>query len=265
MPLLIMTPATDFSLTAADLSVLGPLAEHRILIVPQVAALLGVSERTAVRRLKRLDDAGLVLHRQIFAGAPHAARITSPGLRAVGSELKAPSVNLNEYRHDVGVAWLWLAARAGSFGELTGMTSDRRMQAVDAAAVSAGGRAQWGVGVGMFGYHGTPQHHYPDLLLELASGHRAAVELELTSKSVRRMSRIMLAYASDARIDQVLYLVGNQRIAQRVTESARRAGIGDRVHVQLLAPDGIEGAALGGARVPPRAAGHALQPQGAER
>ena len=46
--------ASEISLTEADLSVLGPLAEHRILIVPQVALLLGVSDRTAARRLKRL-------------------------------------------------------------------------------------------------------------------------------------------------------------------------------------------------------------------
>ena len=258
-----MARASDFQLTPADLSVLGPLAEHRILIAPQVAVLLGVSERTAARRLKRLHDAGLVLHRQIFAGAPHAARITSRGLRAAGSQLKAPNLNLNEYRHDVGVAWLWLAARAGSFGELSAMTSDRRMQADDAAAVSAGARARWGIGVGMLGHHGAPQHHYPDLLLEMATGHRVAVELELTGKSARRMGRIMLA--SDARVDQVLYLAANQRIAQRVTDSARRAGIGDRVHVQLLAPDGIEGAGVGGARTVPRTAHCAVEPRGVER
>jgi hypothetical protein len=260
-----MTRASEFVLTPADHSLLGPLAEHRVLIVPQVAVLLGVTERTAARRLKRLHDAGLVSHTRIFAGAPHAVRITSRGLRAAGSSLKAPNLNLNEYRHDVGVAWLWLAAGAGSFGELTGMTSDRRMQTEDAVLVSSGGRTAWGVGLGMFGSHGTPQHHYPDLMLEMASGHRVAVELELTSKSAGRMARIMRAYASDARIDHVLYLAANPRIVQRVTESARRAGIGDRVHVQLLAPDGIAGASAGSARTAPRQAGRPVTPRGAER
>ncbi len=194
-----------------------------------------------------------------------AAAITAKGLRTIGSALKAPYLNLNEYRHDVGVGWMWLAARDGAFGELSGLTSDRRMKAEDAATVSAGGRARWGIGLGLLGAHGSPQHHYPDLMLEMASGHRVAVELELTSKSVRRMSRIMLAYASDARIDDVLYLAANRRIAGRVTESARRAGIGDRVHVQLLAPDGIEGAQLGTARAAPRQQARVLNARGAER
>jgi hypothetical protein len=257
--------APEISLTEADLSVLGPLAEHRILIVPQVALLLGVSERTAARRLKRLHDARLLHFEQTFNGQPAGAKITAGGLRAIGSSLKAPYLNLNEYRHDVGVAWMWLAARDGAFGEIAELTSDRRMKVEDAAAVPVGGRPKWGIGLGLLGPHGTPQHHYPDLMLQMASGHRVAVELELTSKSVRRMSRIMLAYASDARIDDVLYLAANQRIAGRVTEAARRAGIGDRVHVQRLAPDGIEGARVGGARQAPRQGTRAVQPQVAER
>ncbi len=240
-----MAPPTEFSLTRADLSLLGPLAEHRLLIVPQVALLLGVSERTATRRLTRLHDAGLVLHRQIFAGAPHAARITSPGLRAIDSSLKAPNLNLNEYRHDVGVAWLWLAARCRQLRR-PHRDDIRPADAVGGRRCPVLGRAgPMGIGVGLFGPHGTPQRHYPDLMLAMASGHRVGVELELTSKSVRRMDRIMWAYASDAHIDHVLYLVGNQRIAQRVTDSARRAGIGDHVHVKLLARDGIEGAGHG--------------------
>ncbi len=79
------------------------------------------------------------------------------------------------------------------------------------------------------------------------------------------MGTIMWAYASDARVDHVLYLVGNQRIAHRVSDSARRAGIGDRVHVKLLARDGIEGAGMASARVAPRPATRRLKPRGAER
>ncbi len=69
-------------------------------------------------------------------------------------------------------------------------------------------------------------------MLDMASGHRVAVELELTAKSSGRMSRIMSAYASDSRIDHVLYLVANRSIAARVQQSAHRAGIPERVHVQ---------------------------------
>jgi hypothetical protein len=252
-----MTRVDDISITEREASVLGPLAEHRTLIVPQVALLLGVTGGTALRRLRQLEQRQLLELRPIFTGLPAAASIRSPGLRAVGSPLKAPQLNYNEYRHDVGVGWLWLSARAGSLGELRGLMTERRMQGEDAAAAAAGRPARWGVGVGLLGSHGQPQRHYPDLLLAMASGHRVAVELELSAKSSGRMNRIMRAYASDSHVDQILYLAGRGSIAARVRESARRAGIGDRVHVQLLAPDGIAGAAVGTVRRSERTAGRA--------
>jgi hypothetical protein len=256
-----MTRVDDLKLTERETSVLGPLAEHRTLIVPQLALLLGVSDATAARRLRQLEQRQLLELRRIFTGLPAAAVIRSRGLRAVGSPLKAPQVNYNEYRHDVGVGWLWLAARAGSFGELRGVTTDRRMQAEDATAVAGGRSAPWGVGVGMLGSHGQPQRHYPDLLLETASGHRVAVELELTAKSSGRMNRIMGAYAGDSRVDQILYVAANSSIAARVRESARRAGIPNRVHVQLLAPDGIAGAEVDTVRRAEKAAARTAAPR----
>jgi hypothetical protein len=252
-----MTRVDDLSLTEREASVLGPLAEHRTLIVPQVALLLGVGDGTAARRLRQLEQRQLLELRGIFKGLPAAAVIRGRGLRAIGSPLKAPQLNYNEYRHDVGVGWLWLAARAGSLGELRGLTTDRRMQGEDAIAVASGRQARWGVGLGLLGSHGRPQRHYPDLLLALASGHRVAVELELTAKSSGRMNRIMTAYASDSRVDEVLYLAANSSIAARVRESARRAGIPERVHVQLLAPDGIAGADVATVRRSERAAARA--------
>lgn len=237
--------ATRDSLSEREAALLALLGEHRLLIVPQLALLLGVSERTAVQRLKLLDQQRLLQLRPVFDRLPWAASITGRGLRALGSSMRAPQLNLNEYRHDVGVAWLWLAARSGRFGALSSLTSDRRMRVVDAAAVARGERPRWGVGLGLLGPYGRPLHHYPDLMLELASGHRVAVELELTAKSSRRMGRIMTAYASDARVDHVLYLVETRSIANRVLAAAEHAGIPERVHVQLLASDGIEGAELG--------------------
>jgi hypothetical protein len=261
-----MTRVDDTSLTEREASVLGPLAEHRFLIVPQVATLLGVGERAALQRLKQLEKNRLTHFHSIFVGLPWAVSIQSRGLRALGSTLKAPPrLNFNEYRHDVGVGWLWLAARAGSFGELREITTDRRMQADDLGARAAGSAPPWGVGVGLLGSHGQPQLHYPDLALDTGSGYRVAVELELTAKSAGRMNRIMNAYASDARVDHVLYVVANRSIASRVRESARRAGIPERVHVQLLAADGIAGAEIGRIRNAGRTRATTREREGAER
>ena len=237
-----MTRAREITITDADLSVLGPLAEHRILIAPQVASLLGVSEDTAARRLSRLREAGLAHHERIFDGHPSAAWITSRGLGAIESRLPRPRLDLRGYRHDVGVGWLWLAAGGGAFGELVEVAADRRMRAQDTASLRAGDPVRYGVGLGLLGPRGRPQHHYPDLVVTQRSGHRVAVELELTAKSPGRMTRIMTAYASDSNIDAVIYVVQNRAIAQLVSDAARRAGIADIVHIRRLASDGIAGA-----------------------
>jgi hypothetical protein len=115
----------------------------------------------------------------------------------------------------------------------------------------------YGVGVG-----GGGRLHYPDLLLETATGHRVAVELELTGKGRRRLERIMLGYAADPRVDGVLYLCPRGPLGRRVQDAARRMGVSDRVSVQLLAPGSPEGAPEPG-RVATRALGRtATRPPG---
>lgn len=107
------------------------------------------------------------------------------------------------------------------------------MRSHDGRRPADGGR--FGIGVGEVGPGGGRKLHYPDLLLRSASGHRIAVELELTGKSARRLDRIMLGYAVEAQIDAVLYLCESPRVSASVREAARRAGIADRVHVQRFA------------------------------
>jgi hypothetical protein len=242
-----MQSPLESAITDVDRSVLGPLAEHRVLIVPQVAHLLDVTESTAARRLRRLQRSGLVEYQRVFSNQPAAAWITRRGLDAIEHQLPAPRIDLRGYRHDVGVGWLWMAAHAGVFGAATAVTSEREMRASDARsggdAIDQGrAREPFGVGLGILNPHGQPKRHYADLMLDTRSGHRVAVELELTAKSRGRMSRIMRAYASDAHVDAVLYLVPTAAIARLVTDAARQAGIADLVHVQRLAPDAIKGA-----------------------
>lgn len=219
-----------------ELRVLEFLAQHRVAITWHVQELLGATRQGAELRVRRLVEAGLAGRQRIFEGHPAACWITRRGLDAIGSSLPAPGLNLKEYRHDVGGGWLWLAARNGAFGELRGVVSERTMRSADRRDGFELGR-RYGIGAGAGG-----RLHYPDLLLETAGGHRLAVELELTGKGRRRLDGIMLGYAADPRIDGVLYLCPRGRVGTGVREAARRAGIGDRVSVQLLAPGSPEGA-----------------------
>lgn len=227
------------SLTDADLEVLAFLAEHRVVVTTQVQELLGAGPRAATGRLRALEGERLIDRRRIFEGQPEACWITRRGLGVIGCGLPAPRVDLKGYRHDIGTAWVWLAARDGAFGPLREQVSERTMRSRDGRP-GREGPAQ-GIGVGEVGPGGRARLHYPDLMLETSDGHRVAVELELTGKSARRLDRIMLGYAADARVDAVLYLCPPGRVGERVQQAARRAGLGHRIHVQALARAGPAG------------------------
>jgi hypothetical protein len=237
-----------YVVTDADRAVLAFLAEHRFVRTNQVAALLGVTSGTAVQRLSRLRREGYIESDGIYFRQPNHHMITRHGLAVIDSRLPLPKFDQREYRHDVGVAYLWLAARAGAFGAVRAMHSDREMRSVDGRA--ADGVERFGLRTAGSGPKGGPLTHYPDLLLETAAGHRVAVELELTIKSRARLDGIIRRYAADRRVDAVLYLVDGPGVAREVTRAAARAGAADLVHVQAIRWTERAGARHGRAPVP---------------
>jgi hypothetical protein len=248
-----MGARTGSQITERDRAALGFLAEHRVMVVPQVATGLGVSDRTAAARLRDLRDRRLIGHEAIFRDQPAAVWITRRGLDAIESRLPAPGVDLKGYRHDIGVGWLWLQAQRGSFGPVAALTSEREMRSHD---LRSGRNADpFGVALGGVDSFGRMTRHYPDLLLTKADGTRVAFELELTAKSGRRLDTIMRGYAGDGRIDTAIYLVPNASLERLVGDAVTRAGIPDLVKVRRMSSALIPGAPLPGARGSARSAG----------
>ena len=214
-----------------DRRLLAFLAEHRFALAVQAARLTGVSPASAARRLGRLRTGGLVRREQPLRHDPPAYAVTRRGLAAADSDLTVPrAVDLATYRHDVGVAWLAVAAHRGLFGELAEVVSERRMRSEDRRADRDPARPRHGVRLAD-GERGA-RLHYPDLVLETASGHRVAFELELSTKEPARRERILAAYAADPRIDAVVYLVGTRAAGEAITRSAARVGARELVGVQ---------------------------------
>ena len=247
----------DRPLTERDRELLLFLAEHRLVLATHVETLFGVSADAAERRLRALAQQGYLSRRRIFFGQPPCCHIRARGLAAVGSELPAPRLNLVNYEHDVGVAWIWLAAKRGTFGPLREVIGERRMRSHDGrlnaeqltpnpalAGANALADSAWRSGqplavrLGPAGRSGRDRLHYPDLLLRTSDGKRIAIELELSSKGRARLEGILLGYASDRRIDGVLYLVedrpAGRTVGETVRSSARRLGIEDLIAVRRL-------------------------------
>ncbi len=206
------------------------LAEHRFALAVQLGRVVGISARTAGRRLGALAAAGLVRAARPLRHDPTAWAVTRRGLAACESTLGVPrAVDLGLYRHDAGVAWLAAGARRGIFGELSAVVTERTMRSEDRRADRPPDSPMHGVRVG----HGSSARlHYPDLMVVTAGGHRVAFELELSTKSPRRRERILAAYADDRRIDAVVYLVQTRAAGQAIARSAARVGATDTVRVQ---------------------------------
>jgi hypothetical protein len=219
------------TLTEPDLRALVFIGEHRLVLAGHVAALLDTSLAAATTRLRKLAKARYLRKECVVGHQPHY-QITRRGLAAIGSGLPTPRSDLRVYEHDVGVAWLWLAARAGTFGPLEAMVGERRLRSHDGAREPES--EPLGVRLGGTGPRGHERLHYPDLLLSTADGRRIALELELTPKSRTRLETILAGYGADPRIAGVVYLVERPAIARSVETGARRVGVSDLVHVQRV-------------------------------
>lgn len=245
-------------ITERDRVLLTFAAEHRVVLAPQLHALVGGAVRGRVTGLVR---EGLLRHRPVHEPPGRCYSILRAGLAAIDSDLPVPRFSPHDYRHDVGLAWLWIAARGGGLGPLGDVVSERRMRSVDAAQAHAArlhGAAMepFGVRLGGVGPGGRERLHYPDLLLIGPDGRRIAVELELTPKARTRRERILAGYGADRRLDGVLYLVDRRSVGQAIGRSAARLGLGDRVRVQAVRW-GHAGATRPGGRAMERTSGRA--------
>jgi hypothetical protein len=223
-------------LTARDRRILQFCAEHRFVLAPQVALLLGaIGTDAAKRRLAALQRAGYLTRERRYVAEPFAYSVTRAGLGVAGSALGPPrDLDPAMYAHDVGVAWLGAAAHLGAFGELSEIVCERRMRSEDARGERE--RPPHGIRCAGAGGRGL---HYPDLTVVTASGRRVAFELERHVKGITRRERILSAYACDPRLDAVVYLVARDADRTALIRSARRVGLDDRLHVQRFAwPDG---------------------------
>jgi len=172
-----------------------------------VQSLLG-SRNLADARLRALERVRLIRQGPRFHGQPRCYQITRAGLDLAGSSLPQPRTDLREYKHDVGVAWLWLGARRGAFGPIREVVSERALRSGDMTA--DGRKRPLGVRLGGVGPKGRESLHYPDLLLVDPGGRRTAVELELTPKEFDLLAFLVREAGTVVRRERIMREVWDQ-------------------------------------------------------
>ena len=180
-------------------------------------------------RLRALAAGGFVRQEPIFHRQPSCYQITGKGLAAVGSGYRQPRLDLRCYRHDVGVAWLWLAARGGAFGPMRA-DLERRLRSLDAVgdrAAEPRRRAARRLRAG-----GRERLHYPDLLLVTGGGQRVAVELELTARDGPGARGSCPGTRPTRASTRSCTSSTEPAVARAIQPSARQLGISELVHVQ---------------------------------
>jgi hypothetical protein len=173
---------------------------------------------------------------------PDCFQITRAGLALIGSELPPPEFD-PRYRHDVGVAWMWLAARGGAWGPTERIMTEREMRSRDERRSQNSQDA--GVGYDSRRHQtqsGPPlgirvpdddetRLHYPDLLL-IRGRRRVAIELQLAAPSPQRLGRVLSGYGADQRISVILFAVIDPNIGDAVRSTANRLKSPPVVHIQ---------------------------------
>ncbi|MDQ6835427.1 MAG: hypothetical protein M3016_04495, partial [Actinomycetota bacterium] len=131
------------------------------------------------------------------------------------------------------------------------LVSERQMRSGDRRCPEPSQRL--GVRLPGLGPRGAERRHYPDLLLDTSTGHRVAVELELTPKSPARLREILGGYGLDSRVNAVLYLVETKAMRATVERGAAQLGLSSLVHVQpvrFASGSGAVGRGRGRERIP---------------
>ena len=183
----------------------------------------------------------------MFHGEPRSYQITRRARSSSAAICPTPRIDVRAYEHDVGVAWLWLAAHDGTFGPLRG--GHLRAPACARTTARDPGPSRSGSGSAASARAAASGCTTPTCCSD-RRGRRVALELELTPKGRARLEKILAGYAADPRIDGVVYLVREPPVGAGAFGGGARGGWASRTWSTSSASSTVSTAAS--ARAEPR-------------
>lgn len=164
--------------TPRDLDILRWIGRHGIVTAGQVQSRFFRGQRAAYRRIHALAAHGLVQRDPTHWKAPFVVRLTPVGARLAAIGLVPAALVLADVRHSLALVDL-LEGLQHDYPDATIIT-EREVRADRLRALREGQPVRGG--------------RIPDGVLQLASGERIAIELDLTSKRAFAIKRVIDVY-----------------------------------------------------------------------
>lgn len=187
-------------ITKRDQGLLKWINRFGYVSIREIAGYWGVSEVTAYGRMKQLVREEYLVHRRYLYQYPGLYQVTKKGVALADSELPpVRQISVATIRHQLAVVNLYLQL---SKKEAAHFMTERELR-------QAGGQLGFG-----------RKTHMPDGLL-IKGNERIALEVELTVKSKKRISKILNHYRKDFSYQSVWYFCGNNQVMNQLTTQAK--------------------------------------------
>ena len=221
-----------WQVTERDRSVLDFLCGYGMATAEQVRReFFGRSPNGAYRRLKALEEMGLVRSERVFYGEPGIYVVTEPGARLAGVDLPPPRRYRERLHHALELVELSWALRQDEYEEIEEWICERQIRherMVDRRE-EQGGRLRPGSSVGRI----------PDGVALLSDGSRMSVELELTPKRKASYRRIFDSYERQiaaGKLDSVRFYFASGQAMKRVEGICSHHGVYPRIDFRYYEP-----------------------------
>jgi len=171
--------------------------------VEQISNRYQISKVTAYARLRKFDASEYVTHEKLLHNAPGHYRVTQKGVDLSDNELPPlKKTVISSYRHDQTVASLSVALEKHYGATFIPERALRRE-----------------VGLRRDGSKG----HISDGILKI-SERKIAIEVELSTKSKRRLNAIMSHYVRIFEYNEVWYFCDNKEVKNKIEKEMEKAG-----------------------------------------
>ena len=189
-----------------DWEVLGWIARFRFVDSAVLSERFEVSRRQVNARVRRFEDAGLVVRRSDAMGHGCTIMATTIAMKVLGLPPRRPARTDAQVEHELALARL--VARLELDEPAVVVLTERDMRARQSA-----GEGRFSVDVP--GARGALAKRWPDIVVERPGGD-LALKLELTGKGSSRLGQILRAYRSAPQFAEVRFLAGTEPVERRL-------------------------------------------------